>query len=397
MIRDDAGDRLRWLVLAIFVLSSAINYLDRQALATLAPAVRAEFSLTREQFGWILTAFSITYAAAAPFAGMLIDRAGLNRAATAAVGLWSCAGIATGFTRGLGGLFACRSVLGVAEAAGIPAGGKAIHQYLRPAERGLGNALNQAGVGLGLISPPLIAWLAQRSGWRQAFVVTGTFGLLWIPLWLWASRLAGAAPAPKPDPGDTVRLLGDSRLWVFMLANALNMIGYSLWSNWTSQFLVDVHKLSLMGQASYAWIPVLFATIGGFAGGWASLRLVKRGVRPAGARFRICLLASILALSAAPVPFMPTPAWATAAISASFFAVSAFSVNNYTLPLDTFGGPRAAFAISMLVASYGGVQAVVSPLIGRSIDLHGYMPVTSVAAFTPLAAAALLWFTRATR
>ena len=64
----------RWLVLAVFVLSSAINYLDRQTLATLAPVLRAEFHLSNAHYGLILAAFSITYAASAPFAGMLIDR-----------------------------------------------------------------------------------------------------------------------------------------------------------------------------------------------------------------------------------------------------------------------------------------------------------------------------------
>jgi sugar phosphate permease len=47
--------RFRWLVLAVFVLSSAINYLDRQSLATLAPLVRAEFHLSNTQYGLILT------------------------------------------------------------------------------------------------------------------------------------------------------------------------------------------------------------------------------------------------------------------------------------------------------------------------------------------------------
>ena len=173
---------LSLVVLAVFVLSSAINYLDRQTLATLAPLLRADFHLSREQYGWILGAFSITYAASAPFAGMLIDRIGLTRGISLAVGLWSCAGIATGFTRGLGGLVGCRAVLGVAEAGGIPAAGKAIHQYLRPPERALGNAVNQAGVSLGaILAPPLATWIALRYGWRMAFVVTGILGLVWIP------------------------------------------------------------------------------------------------------------------------------------------------------------------------------------------------------------------------
>ena len=119
--------RYRWLVLAVFVLSSSINYLDRQSLATLAPLLRAEFHLSNAGYGLIVTAFSIAYAAGAPCAGVLIDRIGLNRAIGLAVGVWSCAGIATGFTRGLSGLVGCRAVLGIGEAAGIPGAGKAIH------------------------------------------------------------------------------------------------------------------------------------------------------------------------------------------------------------------------------------------------------------------------------
>jgi ACS family hexuronate transporter-like MFS transporter len=389
--------RFRWLVLAVFVLSSAINYLDRQTLAMLAPLLRSEFHLSNQQYGWILSAFSLTYAASAPLAGLLIDRIGLDRAISLVVGVWSCAGIATGFTRGLGGLVGCRAVLGAAEAGGIPAAGKAIHQYLRPAERALGNAVNQAGVSLGLIlAPPLATWIALRSGWRAAFAVTGVLGLAWIPLWNWAARQS-SPPPPKITTRAGFEILRQRRLWAFVAANALSMVGYSLWTNWTTTFLVDVHHLSLRQAAWYAWIPPLFAMLGGAAGGWLSLRLVNRGVAAMRARFRVCLLAAVLSLGTAAVPAAPSAAWASAGISLSIFAVAAFSVNMYTLPLDAFGGPRAAFAVSILVSSYGAVQAIVSPAFGKVIDLHGYAPVAEFAAFMPLAACAVLWSAKAVR
>jgi len=387
--------RFRWLVLAVFVLSSAINYLDRQSLATLAPLVRAEFHLSNTQYGLILTAFSIAYMASAPFAGMLIDGIGLNRAISLAVGLWSCAGIGTGFTRGLGGLVGCRAVLGVAEAAGIPAAGKAIHEHLRPAERALGNAVNQAGVSLGLIlAPPIATWLAVRGGWRQAFVVTGALGLAWIPLWNWAARRAGPGGSAATGVKACPSVLRDRRLWAFVAANALSMIGYSLWTNWTTLYLVEVHGLTLVEAAWYAWIPPLAALVGGFAGGWLSLRFIERGVAPVAARFRVCLAASVVALGSAAIPAGHTPGWASAGISLSIFAVAAFSVNMYTLPLDAFGGARAAFAVSLLVASYGAVQALISPAFGRVIDLYGYAPLAVATSLAPLAACAVLWGTR---
>ena len=382
--------KFRWLVLAVFVLSTAINYLDRMSMATLAPLVRSEFHWSHADYGWIVAAFNLTYAASAPFAGMMVDRLGLNLAASLAVGLWSCAGIATGLTRGLTGLASCRSVLGMAEAAGIPAAGKAIHQYLRPAERALGNGLNQAGVSLGLVlAPPVATWLAVRWGWRQAFVVTGALGLLWIPLWNWTARLAGPPAVQKPEHGGVV-ILRDRRLWVFVLANALSMVTYSLWTNWTTLYLVDVHRLTIAEAAWYAWIPPLFAALGGTAGGWLSLVWINRGLTPVRGRFRVCLVAAVLSIATAAIPASHSVAWTTAGISLSFLAVAAFSVNMYSLPLDVFGGARSAFAVSMLTCS-AGIAGLVSPAIGRIVDLHGYAPVTWIASTVLLAACGVLW------
>ena len=381
----------RWFVLGVFVLSTAINYLDRQTLATLAPLVRAEYHLSNAEYGLILTAFSLTYMTAAPFAGMLIDRLGLNRAISAAVAVWSVAGIATGLTRGLGGLVGCRAVLGAAEAAGIPAAGKAIHAYLKPAERALGNAVNQAGVSLGLmLAPPVATWLALRYGWRHAFVLTGVLGLVWIPLWL---RVARQSPAVGGRAAVSLELLRSRRMWGLVAANGLGMVIYSLWTNWTTLYLVEVTRLTLVQAAWYAWIPPLAATVGGFAGGWLSLRWMQGGLEAVAARTRVCLVGAVVALATAAIPLAPSAALASAGISLSIFAVAAFSVNMYTMPLDTFGGERAAFAVSILVSSYGAVQALASPAIGAAIDAWGYTPVCGMTALTPLAAYGVLRWT----
>lgn len=388
--------RYRWVVLSVFVLCSAINYLDRQTLATLAPLICTEFRLSNAQYGWILAVFSIAYASSAPFAGLLIDRIGLNRAIGMAVGVWSCAGIATGFTRGLGGLLGCRGVLGMSEAAGIPGAGKAIYRYLPAAERALGNAWNQAGVSVGLIvAPPLATWIALRYGWRQAFVVTGTLGLIWIPLWLMTARSAKAAKAEElpGEAGTHSDMLRSRALWVLVAANGLNMSVYSLWTNWTTLYLVSKHRLPLAEANWYAVIPPIAAALGGFGGGWLSLRLMRakgRGLPAVAARTRVCLMGAAAALVAAAIPLLPSAGWTAAGISLSILGVSAVSVNMYTIPLDLFGGGRAAFAIAMLVSSYGAVQAVISPAIGAAVDRFGYAPVCLAAAFVPLAGYAVL-------
>jgi MFS family permease len=71
--------RWRWLVIGVFILSSALNYLDRQILAQLAPVLKQDLSLSDSQYGWLLSAFAACYAVSAPWAGWLLDRLGLTR------------------------------------------------------------------------------------------------------------------------------------------------------------------------------------------------------------------------------------------------------------------------------------------------------------------------------
>ena len=84
------------------------------------------------------------------------------------------------------------------------------------------------------------------------------------------------------------------------------------------------------------------------------------------------------------VPLASSPVWAIFAISIGLGAVAGFSVNLYALPLDLFGESRAAFAISILVATNGATTALISPAIGWVREHYGYAPVTAVAGLTTL-------------
>ena len=111
----------------------------------------------------------------------------------------------------------------------------------------------------------------------------------------------------------------------------------------------------------------------------------------------VCFAAAVVSLATFAIPAAATPAWASAGISLSIFAVAAFSVNMYSLPLDAFGSTRAAFAVSILVASYGAIQFAISPAFGKLMDLHRWSSLTTTAALAPLAACAVLWWTRSVR
>lgn len=379
------ASRLRWLAIAVFALANALNFMDRQILAALAPQLMSEFHISAAGYGDVILAFSLTYALAAPLAGLLIDRLGLPFGASIAVGIWSFAGMATGWTSSLFGLKITRGLLGLGESGGVPATGKASALYLPPKERAMGAAVFQVGLTLGAIAAPLLAeTIARLYGWRMAFMLLGAFGFLWIPLWLLISKRVPKQPEPaRQAPARAI--LQDRRYWALLAANVLLMSVYSLWVNWTTVFLVRAHHLP-QHQANFqlAWIPPLFATAGGLFGGWLTMRWAgdKQDVTPA--RLRVILFGSLLLLLGALVPFMPTPGLATAFICLSFFACVASSVNIYALPLDLFGSGHAAFAVAGLTSVYGLLQGVFSSGVGRVVDHYGFTPVCIGVALLPI-------------
>ena len=369
---------LRWIAVSVFVVSSTLNYLDRQLLNTLAPLIMAEFHLNQLSFGWLISAFSIAYAASTLGAGWVLDRFGVNRGISAAVGWWSAAAMGTGLVGALPGLIACRAALGVGESAGVPAVGKLNGIYLQPEERALGAAVNQIGLSLGAALAPLWIGVAAVSGWRVPFVVMGLCGFMWIPIWLLVSK---RIPARYRDSekvvagGPSFTLLLDRNLLLLVVANVLWMGGYSLWSNWTTLYLIHVHGLMLRETAQYVWIPPLVSNLGGFFGGWLSYRWIRRAVDPVRARRKAIWVGAAGSLVTLFIPLAANAAVATALISVSFFFALAGSVNLYALPIDIFTPRRAGMAIAALTCSYGLLQTVISPVIGFLSDHKLYMGV----------------------
>lgn len=388
--------RWRWLALAVFMISSALNFLDRQILAQLAPILQKDLDVSLVQYGWLLSAFSAVYACSAPFAGWLIDRLGMTRGMSFAVGLWSAAGMATGFATGFWSLVMCRGVLAAGEAAGVPGSHKATHHYLPAREYALGSAAGQLGLSIGgVLAPPMATWFALNLHWRYAFVVAGVAGFLWIPLWRFTAR---KLPPPVEEKlssrtsQETWRIIRDPRMIGLFVANILAMTVYSLWLNWTTVFLVRRHGLELAETQWLAGLPPLFLTLGGICGGFLSLWWTTRSRSPFVGRMRVCLLASVLILANAFVPLAPTPSLAIAVICFACFWTVAMSVNLYSMPLDLFPGNSVAFAVSLLTAAYGVLQFFISPLIGKLVQDAGFELVCTLTAPTAMVACGVIWF-----
>ena len=124
-----------------------------------------------------------------------------------------------------------------------------------------------------------------------------------------------------------------------------------------------------------------------------SWRLVRAGHTPVAARKRVCLIAALAVLTTAAIPLLPTPLLATIGMSFSFFCISAWSTNLYTIPVDIYGSARAGFGVAALVFAYGAMQAIVSTPLGLAIERYGFKPVCLIFAVLPLLAYVIVRFT----
>ena len=371
--------------------------MDRNLLAAVWPALQTQLHLSNSQYGTLVAGFSIAYGGCAPISGLLVDRFGFTRIAVIAVALWSLCGIATAFAPNFHTLLLCRVLLGCAESASLPAVAKAYVIYLSPPERTMGTAATQIALTLGSVAATLLAGsLIGKYGWQSAFLVAGPIGLLWIPIWL---RMAAKYPAELRDPfierapAAIGRLLRKPGLWALILASLLLMPLYSLWTNWTTVYLVRERGLSATAaNLHFAWIPPVLAMLGGISGGWLAMQGARKGKPVQKARFIVCVWAALALLLTATIPILPNAGWATAAIGMSFFCTLCISINVYAMALDIFGTDHASFVFSLLTATYGLMQTVISPLIGSWVDHHSFSAVCVLGAVTPLCGVGILYF-----
>lgn len=179
------------IICTLLLLASAINYMDRQTLASVAPRITAELGLSEKQYGTVEAYFGWGFALGSLVFGFLVDKIPTRWMYPAAVFLWSLVGFLTGFARNYDDLLICRGLLGFFEAAHWPCGLKTTQYLLSARGRGLGNSVLQSGTSLGAcITPLLMLWILtdQEGSWRIGFQAIGLAGLVWIAVWFYIVR-----------------------------------------------------------------------------------------------------------------------------------------------------------------------------------------------------------------
>lgn len=381
--------RLR--ILALVMVGTILNYIARNSLGALAPQLKLDLQITTEQYSYIVGAFQLAYTVMQPIGGMLIDRIGLTAGFALFAVAWSVANMAHGFARGWLSLAAFRGLLGMAEAAVIPAGMKTIGEWFPDRERSVATGWFNAGTALGaVIAPVMAALLAKHYGWQAAFVVTGGIGLIFAVAWYrWyrspqdasyvsAEELAAIQDGQRPVPvsATTIRsIIGSSRYWAIAVPRFLAEPAWQTFSFWVPLYFAKERGWDLTQIAMFAWVPFLAADAGGILGGYLAPWLQRwKGLSLEGSRIAGIWIAAILMIAPGCVGLVASPYAAIGLLAIGGFAHQVISVLINTLSADVF--PKSDIAkANGLVGMAGWTGGLLFSLaIGQFADKIGFAP-----------------------
>ncbi len=378
------------------MLVSVISYIDRNTLALLAPTILRETGLSAEQYGFVISAFSIAYMIGNPVWGFILDRVGVRRGMLVSVSVWTLASVSHVFATGFGGLAAARAVLGFGEGATFPGSMQTAMRTLPPEQRSRGIAVSYSGGSLGAIITPLIMTpVAAAWGWRGAFWFTGAIGAMWLLQWTLLSRREDLArpappePAAIPTPASGGPHWTHARTWAFIAAYSLGAVplGFGLYQ--TSLYLSAVLHQSQTQIGAVLWIPPLGWEAGYFFWGWATDRYTRGGadLRAIGRMFLLC---TVLSLPLGLAPRIHSLALTMALLFFAMFIAAGFIIGSLAYANSYYSRAHSGLIAGLSAGSWSAVVAVVMPGFGWLFDRGHYAPAFEVACLFPVAGY-LLW------
>jgi ACS family hexuronate transporter-like MFS transporter len=379
-------------MISFALAATIINYLDRQTLSVVAPALREEFGMSNEDYGYVLSAFMLAYTVSNGLSGPLLDRLGTRFGYALCMAWWSTAGILHALAIGPWSLAGFRFLLGMGEAGNWPAAVKVVSDWFPARERALAAGIFNSGAAIGaIIAPPLVTWLVLQFNWQTAFLFVGLAGYLWLIGWwfvYYTPTTVSTEFAAKPAP--PWRLLKTRFLSVLTLAKVFLDPVWYFYIFWFPQYLKSVHNLDLKQIGSTAWIPFVTADLGNIVGGWLTGHLIRRGWPSSTARKTVFGICALLMTSAIPA-ILVTNVWVSVAwISVATFGYTGCNSNALAFPADVVPKNMVAsvWGLASMGSGFGGM--LFSWLSGRMIDQYGYTPVFIAYGVMPLIAASLV-------
>lgn len=260
---------------ALLVLTSLnlLNYADRNVLFAVQPLIQDEFHVTKEQIGFLTSAFLGFYTLAAPFVGPLADR--YSRRVMIALGglFWSGLTLLTAVTHTYTELLIRHTLVGVGEATFVTIAPTFVADLFHENQRGRILGVFYLALPVGSAAGYLLGgYLAPHHGWRFPFYIAAAPGfLLALAVLFLKEPERGQFDSLKETP-ERATVLGLARNPAFLTATlGMAFMTYSLGGIqvWIPQFLYSERHFALeKANLLFGIIVVIDGILAALIGGW---------------------------------------------------------------------------------------------------------------------------------
>lgn len=381
----------RWFIAFLLFAATTINYIDRQIFGLLKPALEKVFSWTETDYSRIVMAFTACYALGQLIYGKIIDKIGTKLGYTISVSVWSISAMLHAVVKTTFGFGIVRGMLGLGESGNYPGGVKASAEWFPKKERATAIGILDSGSNIGAcVGPILVPWLLAVYGWRPAFIITGSLGIIWLIIW----RIFYSVPTRQKRLTDSElkyiqadhqeeevvdenkgavgwgQLLALKQTWAFIAGKFFTdpiWFFFLFWlpSYFNTSFRLDFKKPSLPLVIVYAG-----TMIGSIGGGYLSSWLIKKGWPVYKARKAALLISAFCVIPIIATRYV-SDMWAVVGlISLSVAANQAWSANIFAIVPDMFPN-KAVSSVVGLGGMAGAIGSVLFPLfIGFILDFY---------------------------
>lgn len=396
---------VRWLIVVVLFLITAINYADRATISLAGPEMAKELKFNSVTMGYIFSAFGWSYVVAQLPGGWLLDKFGSKIVYAFSIFFWSLFTLLTGTVGFFTGflavavLFSLRFLVGASEAPSFPANSRIVAAWFPKNERGTASAIfNSAQYAATVIFAPLMGWLIHTFSWHYVFAVMGILGLLFVFVWnkmiydpkdhpmtneqeieyieeggglvSMDMHMKSGAPTEGPKLHYVGQLLKNRMMaGIYIAQYCINALTY-FFITWFPVYLVKEKHMTILKAGFVAAIPAICGFVGGVLGGVISDAMLSRGYSLTVARKTPIVLGMFLSMTMVFCNYVELESAVIFFMSLAFFGKGigalGWAVNSDTAPKQIAGLSGGLLNVC------GNLSSITTPIaIGYIIESTG--------------------------
>lgn len=322
---------VRWLIVVILFIITAINYGDRATISIAGSSMSKELGMDSVDMGYIFSAFGWAYVICQIPGGWLLDRFGSKKVYFFSIFFWSLFTLLQGTvwmfnaTWAFLAIFFLRFCVGAAESPSFPGNSRIAAAWFPAQERGTAVSIfNSAQYFATVIFAPIMGWLTHTFGWHYVFLFMGALGIVGSIVWLYfihdpkehphANKAeidyitAGGALVSMDQKKPGASNQGPKLSYIKQLLQSRMLMGVCLaqycinaltffFISWFPVYLVQERGLDILKAGIYAAIPAVCGFAGGLLGGVMSDFILRKSKSLTLARKTPIVLGMLLSMS----------------------------------------------------------------------------------------------------